>query len=180
MMSNDVLDICNQFWFSGKGASYPCFTLAQCFLLENESLAVLLSGHHRHRPKKTVLTGLIVVMFKIPLSHTKPSVTCRWSILVCRHGLCCHWKSRSWFGRSVIVRIVKFFRWRVSKAFLVHLLICSVVMWKAWKTDTTIEFLVQNNSWLREIVPYFYSLLLSAVTLVFFGCWVVFCWWVSV
>lgn len=107
------------------------FHLPSVSCWQDESLAVLLSGHHRHRPKKTVLTGLIVVMFKIPLSHTKPSVTYRWSILVYRHGLCCHWKSKSCFGRSVIVRIVKFFRWRVSKAFLVHLLICSVVMVKS-------------------------------------------------
>lgn len=112
-----ILGICNQCWFSGEDASYPSFSPAQCLLLKRWELS---SGHHGHRPKKTVLTGLIAVVFKIPLLHTKPSVTHRWFILVCRYGLCCHWKCKSCFGRSivsfhqVIVRIVKFFRWIVS------------------------------------------------------------------
>lgn len=136
MMS--ILGMCNQFLFSGKGASYP-FHLPSVSWWKDESLAVLLCEHHRHRHMKTVLTGLIAVIFKIPLSYTKPSVTHRWSVLVCRHGLCCHWKCQSCFGRSVVsfhqvmVRIVKFFTWRVSKAFVVHLLFCSVVMVKSMR-----------------------------------------------
>lgn len=126
------------------------FHLPSVFWWKDESLTVLLSGHHRHRPKKTVLTGLIALIFKIPLSHTKPSVVYRWSILVCRHGLCCHWKCKSCFGRSivsfhqVILRIGKSFRWRVSKAFIVHSLFSAVLSWwKAWETETTI------NSWCK-------------------------------
>lgn len=81
------------------------FHLPGVFWWKDESLVVLFSGHHRHRPKKTVLTGLIAVILKILLSHTKPNVTHRWSILVCpvwQCGLCCHWKCKSCFGRSVV------------------------------------------------------------------------------
>lgn len=121
------------------------FHLPSVFWWKDESFAVLLSGHHKHRPEKAVLTSLIALIFKIPLSHTKPSITHRWSILVCRHGLCCHWKCKSCFGRNVmsfhrvIVRIVKFFRWRVLKAFIVLLLFSAVLsLWKAWETQQLI------------------------------------------